>query len=216
MNVSQLCNRVHEILEVLPSWKFPSNHLPKQGLYFFYEDGEITSHTGKPRIVRVGTHGPNRTLKRRLRDHYNGNREGSIFRKELGSALLKRSGASEDQIREWRKKRKLSRSWHTFEKIERQVSEILRLKFTFKALSVDTEEERSHLEETIIPTLAACSKCQPSNDWLGKFAWKETIISSGLWNDRFAHSPARLTRQQLIRLEELVQKTKAGKCRKEA
>ena len=211
LDMLQLCNQVHEVLEVLASQKFPPNHLPRQGLYFFYEDGEVTSHTGKPRIVRVGTHGPNRTLKQRLRDHYNGNREGSIFRKELGSALLKRSGASEDQIREWRKKRKLSRSWYTFEKIERQVGEMLTVKFSFKALSVNTEEERRHLEETIIATLAACFECQPLNDWLGRFAWKETITNSGLWNDRFVHSSARLTRQQLIRLQELVKRTKAGK-----
>ena len=211
--MSQLCKRVHEIFEVLPSWKLPSNHLPKQGLYFFYENGEITSHTGKPRIVRVGTHGLNRTLKQRLTDHYNGNREGSIFRKELGSALLKRSGASENQIREWRKRRKLSRSWHIFEKIERQVSEILSSKFSFRALSVEAVEERNRLEETIIAILAACSKCQPSNDWLGKFAWKETIINSGLWNDRFVHSPARLTEQELVRLEELVQETKQKSSR---
>jgi len=79
MNIIEACKQIHEILESLPRWSEPSNHLPKNGIYFFYEEGEITPHTGKQRIVRVGTHGASRTLKQRLKnDHYRGNREGSI------------------------------------------------------------------------------------------------------------------------------------------
>jgi hypothetical protein len=83
MDVTEACKRIHEILEGLPKWYEPLNNLPKNGIYFFHEESEITPHIGKLRIVRVGTHGASRTLKQRLKNHYNGNREGSIFRKHI-------------------------------------------------------------------------------------------------------------------------------------
>ena len=64
---------------------------PQRGIYFFMEDGESRTHTGKgSRIVRVGTHalvsGSQTTLWRRLSQHKGqeksggGNHRGSIFR----------------------------------------------------------------------------------------------------------------------------------------
>jgi hypothetical protein len=80
------------LLESLPVWREPAVTLPRSGIYFFYEAGEYTSHTNGFRIMRVGTHRAGRTLRYWLNDHYNGNREGSIFRKYLGGAKLKISG----------------------------------------------------------------------------------------------------------------------------
>jgi len=85
MNDAEACMRVHELLENLPKLDESSDSLPSGGIYFFYEEGEYCLHTGRQRIVRVGTHGAGRTLKRRLRDHYNGNRKGSVFRKHIGT-----------------------------------------------------------------------------------------------------------------------------------
>jgi len=56
--MSELCKRLHEQLEQLPLIRYPFklDQLPENGIYFFYEDGEIWGHGGdKPRIVRVGT-----------------------------------------------------------------------------------------------------------------------------------------------------------------
>lgn len=207
MDVTEACKRIHEILEKLPKWREPSNNLPKNGIYFFYEEDEITPHTRKQRIVRVGTHGAGRTLKQRLGDHYNGNREGSIFRKHLGTALLRHAGASEAQIREWRKRRKKSPHWKEFEGIEQKVSEVLMSRFFFRVIGVDSVEERKVFEEKIIATISACRVCRPSEKWLGNFAWSDKVRGSGLWNSNFVGSSARLTEKDLMRLEQLVFKT---------
>jgi hypothetical protein len=55
--------------------------LPKQGVYFFFDDSELTSFlTTVPRLVRVGTHGVSAgsvaTLRNRLRTHL-GTRAGA-------------------------------------------------------------------------------------------------------------------------------------------
>jgi hypothetical protein len=75
---------------------------PRQGVYFFLEDGENRAGGG-PRVVRVGTHamrpGDNTTLWGRLRQHRGriggripggGNHRASIFRRHVGAALIRR------------------------------------------------------------------------------------------------------------------------------
>lgn len=203
MQVEKACGRLHEMLESLTRWFKPSVNLPSTGIYFFYEEGETSPHTGKQRIVRVGTHGASRILKRRLRDHYNGNREGSVFRKHLGTALLRRGGASESQIREWRRGRR-SRFWNEFEKQEREVDEVIRSKFFFRVIRVADVKERRVFEEKAIATLSACSVCRPSERWLGHYAWSEKVRRSGLWNSDFVDSPARLTEKDLVKPKRLV------------
>ena len=50
------------------------------GLYFFYEDGELRGHGSEGRIVRVGNHPrSDGTLVRRLWQHYRGGKNGSVF-----------------------------------------------------------------------------------------------------------------------------------------
>jgi hypothetical protein len=196
------------MLEALQEWFEPSKNLPELGIYFFYEQGEITAHSGRPRIVRVGTHGTRagkrvRTLRQRLRDHYKGNREGSVFRKHLGSALLKAAGESDERVKEWWKKRK-SLLWKEFAGTEADVSKTLRSKFFFRVIQVDSKEERKVFEEKIIATLASCSVCKPSRNWLGRFAWSEKVRVSGLWNSDYVDSSNRLTEKDLQRIEELV------------
>jgi hypothetical protein len=76
---------------------------PRRGVYFFMEEGEARSDSGKgPRIVRVGTHAlkPNSGTKlwTRLSQHRGqtqgagGNHRGSIFRLNVGTALMARDG----------------------------------------------------------------------------------------------------------------------------
>lgn len=70
---------------------------PKQGIYFFYEDTEIRTESGKGcKVVRVGTHalkeGSKSTLWSRLSNHKGrrsglGNHRGSIFRLLLGISI---------------------------------------------------------------------------------------------------------------------------------
>jgi len=208
MDVAEACKQIHEILDVLLRWYKPSNSLPTNGIYFFYEEGELSAHNGKQRIVRVGTHGQSRTLKQRLgNDHYNGNREGSVFRKHLGTALLKRTGAPDTRISEWRKKRKKSPHWKEFEGTEREVDETLRSRFFFRVIDIDNVDERQMFEEKIIATISACPVCRPSEKWLGNFAWSEKVRRSGIWNSNFVYSHARLTEKDLMRLKQLAYET---------
>ena len=82
---------------------------PKQGIYFFFENGEKRSNGSESRVVRVGTHAVSRGSKTilwsRLRTHRGsiggphaggGNHRGSIFRLHVGTAIIKR--------KEWREK----------------------------------------------------------------------------------------------------------------
>lgn len=73
--VTSTCQWLHENLEVLQLIRYPfdiNKLLPNNGVYFFYEDGEVWGHgsaddddtdnnsnsnnNNKPRIVRIGTH----------------------------------------------------------------------------------------------------------------------------------------------------------------
>lgn len=64
---------------------------PKRGVYFFFERGEFRRN-GRPRVVRVGTHGVAQSVKStlwgRLRTHRSGNQGSSVFRRHVGSALM--------------------------------------------------------------------------------------------------------------------------------
>ena len=97
------CQWLHEQIERLPLIKYPFDldNLPDDGIYFFYEDGEVWGHGGsKNRIVRIGAHRSG-NFKSRMNDHFvfdknkmafNAMRpapkERSIFRKNIGRALL--------------------------------------------------------------------------------------------------------------------------------
>ena len=101
--MSELCRWLHEQLEQLPLFQYPFNlrELPENGIYFFYEKGETWGHGGtKPRVVRVGT-SKDGNLRKRLAEHFllderkmsfdaykPAPRERSIFRKNIGRALL--------------------------------------------------------------------------------------------------------------------------------
>lgn len=90
MSPEKACGAVHDLLEPLPMVEQPGGVSITDGLYFFYEDGESSSHASEGRIVRVGNHPrSDGTLVRRLRQHYRGGKNGSVFRKFLGGALMR-------------------------------------------------------------------------------------------------------------------------------
>lgn len=61
------------------------------GIYIFFENGE--KYHGYDRIVRVGTDTGQNNLKSRLIQHYlTKNKDRSIFRKNIGRAMLNRDG----------------------------------------------------------------------------------------------------------------------------
>jgi hypothetical protein len=84
-----LCHELHVWASALPLFGFPfeANALPLNGLYLLFEKGEAAH--GANRIVRVGTHTGNNQLRSRLKQHFLlENKDRSIFRKNIGRALL--------------------------------------------------------------------------------------------------------------------------------
>ena len=214
MNImSELCRWLHEQLERLPIIKFPFSlkKLPKNGIYFFYEEGEIWGHEGtKPRIVRVGTH-KNENFRSRINEHYlidaswmNFDRnkpkpsDRSIFRKNIGRALLNRS--NDNYLTIWnvdftiRRNRQCKGSLRDVEKekrIEETITSIIREKFSFRFIVLEGQAERiggGGLESSLIGTLAHCGLCKPSDNWLGKCSPIKEIRESGLWLVQHLHA----------------------------
>ena len=103
-------------------------------MYFFYEDGE-TRLDGSPRVTRVGTHAltaSSRTsLWTRLSQHRGrllganpggGNHRGSIFRRHVGAALIRRGDWPDGLLAAWLDNTPLP-AWSDLEAtIEREVS----------------------------------------------------------------------------------------------
>jgi hypothetical protein len=89
--MSEACLVFHALVNSLPRYRFPVNahELPHNGIYVLFEDGEYAH--GKDRVVRVGTHTGNNQLRSRLEQHFiRENKDRSIFRKNIGRALLNR------------------------------------------------------------------------------------------------------------------------------
>lgn len=212
--MSLTCKRLHDLVQELPEarWPFDSDHLPWNGIYFFYEAGEIWGHGGdRPRIVRVGTHREG-NFRSRIADHYviderkmgfNQNqaapKDRSIFRKNIGRALLHRDHDPYEAL--WnidfttRASRETNGSRRDVEKekqIEGQVTRILRERFTFRWIALEGQERRmgsQGLETVFIGTLAKCGECRPSSNWLGRFSPKPKIAQSGLWLEQHLEAP---------------------------
>jgi len=204
--MSQLCKWLHEQLEQFPFIKFPFKieRLPENGIYFFYEEGEIWGHGGyKLRIVRIGTH-KDGNFRSRIKEHFLLNEskmnfdatkpaphERSIFRKNIGRALLNEE--KDAYLKIWeidfttrikREKYGYLRDIQKEKKIELKITKILREKFLFKFIIVDSQMKRigtKGLESSLIGTVAHCKLCRPSSNWLGNHSPKKQIKESGLW-----------------------------------
>ena len=206
-NGCALCVRLHQMMSELPryTWEEISSVPFRNGIYIVFEQGE--TYHGLPRIVRIGTHtSPNR-LRQRLRDHFvRENHNGSIFRKNIGKALLNQAHdpylstwsldtskppylGREDPIREW--------------EIEQAVSSYLRSRFTFSVFQVDTPEQRLRLEAGMIASLHRAPDFGPSESWLGLSSPEWEIRQSGMWLKQGLDAMP-LTERELVGLDALL------------
>lgn len=227
----ETCSWLHERLESLPMIQFPfkGEELPENGIYCFYEKGEIWGHRGiKPRIVRIGTH-KDGNFKSRIGEHFlvaNGKmkfdetmpapKDRSIFRKNLGRALLKKS--EDKYIDIWnvdfmtsanRMKYRAQRDIAHEIVIEKKIKVLMRETFSFRFLIVNDERVRlgsSGLECALIGTCAGCDSCGPSSKWLGLHSPKPLIRDSGLWLVQHLSAPC-LNDQQRERLDGIIKQT---------
>lgn len=187
--MSEECKRLHALFNGMKRFSFPfdESQIPSDGIYVLFEKGELAH--GLDRIVRVGTHTGEEQLCSRLTQHFlSENKDRSIFRKNIGRALL--SKANDPFLQQWeldltpRKSREKFSPQVDFEKqrqVERQVSECIRNNFSFACFRLENAKERLLLESKLISTVSLCKECSPSKEWLGLRSPKQKIRESGLW-----------------------------------
>ncbi len=179
-----------------------SNNFPTQGVYFFFEDGEFRTYNKTPRIVRVGTHAARAnscaTLYSRLLQHKGnkkggGNHWGSVFRKLVGSAIIRKNGLHEIYPYWLDKSKKRDNNVKYSEKqLEVLVSSYLAtLKFISLEVSGPSHKgnDRDIIETNSIALLSNYNRPvidAPSHNWIGLFSTSRDnkVIRSGLWNDK--------------------------------
>lgn len=187
--MSNVCADLHRLARrgTRHSVPFDATRLPFNGIYVLFERGE-ECHDGS-RIVRVGTHTGDRQLRSRVLQHFvNENKDRSIFRKNIGRALLSRAG--DPYLAEWERDRTSRAARVQFgpepdplkrRTVEADVTAYMRERFSFVVFTVEDQSERLSLESRLISAVSLCGECRPSAEWLGQFSPKPKIRQNGLW-----------------------------------
>lgn len=187
--MSELCAGLQRVCRGLPLFGFPfdETRTPRNGIYVLFEAGE-PGHRAN-RIVRVGTHTGNNQLRARLRQHFiDPNKDRSIFRKNIGRALLNRD--QDPFLAQWeldltsneaKRKHGPSVDLQKQSLVEQRVTDYIQKNFRFVVFDVGEKGVRLDLEAKIISTVSLCQECGPSRDWLGLHSPKAKIRESGLW-----------------------------------
>lgn len=186
-----LCATLHNLAREKARVGFPfeSVSIPPNGIYLLFEKEE-KGHGGD-RIVRVGTHRGDDNLLSRLWEHFLvENKDRSIFRKNIGRALL----AKDDDpfLTQWeydltsRKGEAANAAKVDVKKkdaTERRVTDYIQNRFSFVIVPVGRgTKARLALEEQLISTVSLCEECSASTRWLGNHSPVPRIRESGMWN----------------------------------
>ena len=187
--MSKICEQLHLLFSSQKMIYFPFNpsQIPNNGIYILFEDGEFAH--GTRRVVRIGTHTGKDQLRSRLRQHFTQeNKDRSIFRKNIGRALLNK--ASDPFLSQWeldlttraaREKYQSQIDLKYLAIVEKMVSNYLQKHFQFIAFEVQEKAARLTLESKIISTISKCETCKASSAWLGLHSPKTKIREGGLW-----------------------------------
>ncbi len=189
--MSEMCEALHEWARGKERIGFPFDEdlIPSNGIYLLFEKKE-KGHRGD-RIVRVGTHRGDDNLFSRLREHFLvENKDRSIFRKNIGRALLAKEG--DPFLAQWEKdltsrKGKAANAGkidhQKKDRTEKNVTCYIQERLSFVIIPMGRGKETRHaLEERLISTVSLCEECKASKDWLGSHSPIEKIRESGLWN----------------------------------
>lgn len=216
--MSSLAVQLHQLFSARKRYNFPfdthKNEIPINGIYILFEKGE--TFAGFDRIVRVGTHTGDNQLYARLEQHFTKeNKNRSIFRKNIGRALLRKDDPNHPYAQKWEydttSKEGKEKYAHQLDKnfeelLEKRISAYMRENFTFVVFEVNTKEERLFWEEKIIATLSNAAKAgeiKPSANWLGSNSPKQEIRNSTLWLVQGLYKQS-LTTQEFEILKKLV------------
>lgn len=187
--MSETCFKLHVLFNQLPRFKFPfdSKKIPLNGIYILFEEGEFAH--GMDRIVRVGTHTGEDQLRSRIEQHFlRENKDRSIFRKNIGRAILQKQNDPfleqwelDLTTRESKQKNSNRIDMNKLKVVEGLVTKYIQSSLSFVVFQVSDKSNRLSLESKLISTVSLCDECSPSKDWLGLYSPKEKIRESGLW-----------------------------------
>ena len=187
--MSKNCHIIHQWFNGMKKHSFPFNEqeIPPNGIYILFEKGEFAHSTN--RIVRIGTHTGNNQLRSRLFQHFlNENKDRSIFRKNIGRALLNKD--KDTFLEQWEidLTTKNAKNLHSNsvdfikqKETEKRVTKYIQDNFSFVVFQIDSKDKRLEIESKIISTVSLCEECKSSENWLGNSSPKEKIRKSGLW-----------------------------------
>ena len=187
--MSSECKAIHRLFNELERHCFPFNEaaIPANGIYVLFQQAEIDH--GQDRIVRIGTHTGDNQLCSRLKQHFfSENKDRSIFRKNIGRALLNKR--NDPFLENWEldlttrktKDRHFSLIDLDYQKqVESEISQYIRNDFSFVVFEVENKKKRLEIESKLISTISLCDECGPSTNWLGNYSPKARIAESGLW-----------------------------------
>jgi len=187
--MSKICNTIHQWFNGMKKFTFPfdKKDIPENGIYILFEKEEFAHSTN--RIVRIGTHTGQNQLRSRLFQHFlKENKDRSIFRKNIGRALLNKD--KDPFLEKWeldlttrnaKEQHSDSVDFDKQKEIEKTVTKFIQNNFSFVVFQIDDKEKRLYFESRIISTVSLCEECKPSENWLGNFSPKEKIRESGLW-----------------------------------
>jgi len=208
--MSKICHKIHQWFNGMKKHSFPFSEqkitknkiysyfseqkIPKNGIYILFEKGKFAHSTD--RIVRIGTHTGKDELWSRLKEHLTENKDRSIFRKNIGRALLNKDKDNNPFIKQWNKKNLAKKDKKALDfdefikheeiekrikKLEKRVTEYVRENISFVTFRIDNKKKRLEFESKIISTVSLCDECKPSQNWFGLFSPAEKIRRSGLW-----------------------------------
>jgi len=178
---------------------------PRRGVYFFFEPGETRSTSGSgSRVVRVGSHAlterSRTTLWSRLRQHRGhlagtapggGNHRGSVFRRHVGAAMMRRNGL---RCPTWGVGESAPKDVRGAEaNLERRVSAYIgAMPLLWLAVDGGPDDGRAMRHRLESNSIALLSNARRAGDeepidpasatWLGAFSAKPEVSKSGLWN----------------------------------
>ena len=205
------CDQLHQISHRLPLHAFPfdAETIPLNGIYILFEKGK-TGH-GTERIVRIGAHTGVDQLGSRLMQHFMlENKDRSIFRKNIGRAILNRD--HDPFLKQWELDLTSHEAKEKYQNkidlkkqasVEQLVSQTIQENFRFVVFRVDKKDERLRWEERVIATVSLCSECRPSKEWLGNYSPVEKIRESGLWNVQGLYKDG-ISEWELEKLEKMI------------
>jgi len=183
------CLLLHKYFNKLDIINIPFNkeNIPSNWIYILFEKWE--KYYWYNRIVRVWTHTWDNNLYNRIKEHFiTENKDRSIFRKNIGRAILNKK---EDSFLDlWNidlttRLNKDKYSWKIdrdyLKKIEKKVSKYMNKNFYFIVFEVDTKEKRLDFEEKIISTISNSYNFKGSEKWLGNYSPIEKIKNNWLW-----------------------------------